>query len=481
MPPPGNATEFLTVVEKSGLLKEDDLERYRFQSAADPSPPDRVAKWMLMDGRLTQFQVGLLLAGKTHPFFLASYKVLSRIGNGSVGVVYLCEDKDMGRKVAVKVLQKRHVKDGVAVERFLREARASAAITHPNVVHALDFGSENKLHYLVMEYVDGRSLKEIVLNDGPLTPLKAASYLKQAAQGLQHAHQAGLIHRDIKPSNLMVTRSGVVKLLDLGLARLDDSNVDLTQGNPLGTLAYSAPEQAKDGHTVDARADIYSLGTTFYLALTGRAPKPGIGIGEVVPPDLSDPANFERLMAVLRKMTARSPKDRYQCAAEVAAEMDFVMSPPAPIPMAVPQVVPQIDSDSIETDELYTVESLGQTPGYAKSDELLQSNPVIEEECSQAEVDKAETVESTALEEETASKPALEMISNEPQVPSKSSTKLSSNPTSETPPNDRSTSSTKRKRISRWRSTQRWVESNITVILFVLAGVVGLLAALNNR
>jgi hypothetical protein len=186
-------------------------------------------------------------------------------------------------------------------------------------------------------------------------------------------------------------------------------------------------------------------------------------------------------MAVLRKMTASSPKDRYQCAAEVAAEMDFVMSPPAPVPMAVPQVVPQIDSDSIETDELYTVESLGQTPGYAKGDELLQSNPVLPEECSQAAVDTAETVESTALEEETASKPALEVSSNEPPLPSNSSTEFSSNPTSEIPSNVRPTSSTTRKRISRWRSTQRWVESNITVILFILAGVVGLLAALNNR
>lgn len=333
MPPPGNAQEFLTVVEKSGLLDENELDRYRFRSTADPSPPDRIANWMVTEGRLTPFQSGLLLAGKSRPFFIGAYTVLSRLGNGSMGVVYLCEHRGMRRKVALKVLQNRRVQDEVALERFLREARAAAALDHPNVVHALDFGCEKNLHYLAMEYIDGRSLKELVMNEGPLPPLKAADYLRQAALGVQHAHEAGLIHRDIKPSNFMISRTGVVKLLDLGLARSADGDVDLTRGAPLGTLAYSAPEQALDSHAVDARADIYSLGATFYLAITGRPPSPGMGVGDAIPPGLVDADNFSRLMSILRKMTALRPADRYASAAEVAEELELWISPPT---VAVP-------------------------------------------------------------------------------------------------------------------------------------------------
>jgi serine/threonine protein kinase len=320
MPPPVNADEFLAVVEKSGLLAEGELDDYRYRAAADPAPPDRIANWMVTDGRLTPFQVGLLLAGKYRPFFVGSYKVLSRLGNGSMGVVYLCEHKDMRRRVAVKILQSRRVHDQVALERFFREARAAAHLNHPNVVHAIDVGFESGLHYLVMEYINGKSLKEMVLKDGPLPPLVVANYLWQAAQGIQHAHEAGLIHRDLKPSNIMIDRSGVVKLLDLGLARFNDEEVDLTRGATLGSMAFAAPEQMEDSHSVDARADVYSLGATFYLALCGRPPI-GVGVEAPPPPRPSDTQNFTRVMSVLRKMIAVSRTERYQSAAEVVAEL----------------------------------------------------------------------------------------------------------------------------------------------------------------
>jgi serine/threonine protein kinase len=320
MPPPVNADEFLAVVEKSGLLAEGELDDYRYRAAADPASPDRVANWMVTDGRLTPFQVGLLLAGKYRPFFVGSYKVLSRLGNGSMGVVYLCEHKDMRRRVAVKILQSRRVHDQVALERFFREARAAAHLNHPNVVHALDVGFESGLHYLVMEYINGNSLKEMFSKTGPLPPLLVANYLLQAAQGIQHAHEAGLIHRDIKPSNIMIDRAGVIKLLDLGLARFNNEEVDLTRGATLGSLAYAAPEQMEDSHTVDARGDVYSLGATFYHALCGRPPI-GVGVDAPPPPRPTDIANFTRVMAVLRKMIAVNPSERYQSAAEVVAEL----------------------------------------------------------------------------------------------------------------------------------------------------------------
>lgn len=356
MPIPGNAQEFLTVVEKSGLLQQSELDDYRFRSTADPSPPDRVARWMVMEGRLTPFQVGLLLVGKSRPFFVGPYKVLSRIGNGSMGIVYLCEHREMRRKAAVKVLQSRRVQDEVALERFQREARAAAALNHPNVVHAVDFGRDKNVHFLAMEYIDGCSLKELVRAEGPLPPARAAEYLRQAALGVQHAHEAGLIHRDIKPSNLMIDRSGVVKLLDLGLARFAESDVvDLTRGAPLGSLIYTAPEQALDSHAVNARADVYSLGATFYLAITGRPPSPGAGLGEATPPETSDPVDFERLMTILRRMAAVSPARRYPSAAEAAADLarllvrpPVVVSAPADPPMAepVPEAIPELVNHS---------------------------------------------------------------------------------------------------------------------------------------
>jgi serine/threonine protein kinase len=498
MPPPGNATEFLTVVEKSGLLKEDDLDRYRFQSAADPSPPDRVAKWMMMDGRLTQFQAGLLLAGKSRPFFIGQYKILSRLGNGSMGVVYLCEHEIMRRKVAVKILQRRRSEDVIALERFVREARASAVLDHPNVVHSLDFGCDHNLHYMVMEYVDGRSLKAIVLSDSALQPLKVASYLQQAALGLQHAHEAGLIHRDIKPSNIMINRNGVVKLLDLGLARFEESDIDLTQGKQLGTMAYAAPEQAEDSHTVDARADIYSLGATFYLALTGRSPKAGIGIGEAVPPDLADTENFERIMMVLRRMTARDPADRYQTAAEVTAEMDLVLSPPEPIPVEVPRA----ESEAVESEELHTLKSLGHPSCRSDSLELIELDPVervessvavapaIEPleldpeemfESSEGEIGTIETVESNSIEDDTVLKPSFLDIALDPPLPSKSSSEVSSNPSPKPRRRSRSAIPAKRGWQARGRQAQLWVERRLKPIILVLAVVVGLLAALVNR
>jgi eukaryotic-like serine/threonine-protein kinase len=346
MPPPVNAADFLAIVEKSGLLQEKDLDTYRFRSTADPSPPDRVANWLVMDGRLTPFQVGLLLAGKSRPFFVGPYKVLSRIGNGSMGVVYLCEHRDMRRRVAVKILQSRRASDEVALERFLREARAAAALNHPNVVHALDVGCADGLHYLVMEYIDGQSLKELILTEGPLPPLKAADFLRQAAMGVQHAHEAGFIHRDIKPSNLMIDRSGVVKLLDLGLARFDDGDIDLTRGATIGNLAYVAPEQALDSHAVDARADVYSLGATFYLALAGRPPVPCIGI--VDQSQLSDPTDYSRLMAVLRRMTAQDPANRYQTAAEVAVELAGWAIPDPPMAIALPPTEPDTSEPPVQ-------------------------------------------------------------------------------------------------------------------------------------
>ncbi len=339
MPAPASTDDFLAIVEKSRLMALDELDGYRLRAAADPKPPKQVADWMVKDGVLTAFQAELLLAGKSRPFFIGPYKVLSRIGNGSMGVVYLCEHVDMCRRVAVKVLQERRAKDEVAFQRFLREARAAAALNHPNVVHALDLGNEGNVHYLTMEYIDGVSLKDLVRKEGPLPARRLADYLRQAALGVQHAHEVGLVHRDIKPSNIMIDRDGVVKVLDLGLALFADAEEELTRGARLGNIAYAAPEQVQDSHTVDARADIYSLGATFYFAATGRHPTPGVGISnDTPPPRANDKGDFTRLMSILQRMTAPEPANRYQTAAKVVTEMVMWVPPAPPMPSALNSV-----------------------------------------------------------------------------------------------------------------------------------------------
>ena len=208
--------------------------------------------------------------------------------------------------------------------RFYREARAVAALTHPNIVHAYDIDQDEQLHFLVMEYVDGASLQDLVKNSGPLDIGRACHYIRQSANGLEHASRAGLVHRDIKPGNILVARDGGVKILDMGLARFfndDDDNVTKKfEETVLGTADYLAPEQALDSHSVDIRADIYSLGATFFYLLTGRTPfgdgtvaqkliwhqsrqpKPVTEYRKDVPPDLA---------ALLLKMMAKLPDDRY--------------------------------------------------------------------------------------------------------------------------------------------------------------------------
>ena len=237
---------------------------------------DFVAGRIVEAGLLTRWQVDKLLEGRHKGFFLGKYKLLGHLGTGGMSSVYLAEHVLMQRQVAIKVLPQDRVEDTSYLARFHREAQASASLDHRNIVRAYDVDSEGSIHYLVMEYVEGRDLQQIVQKDGPLEYVVAAEYARQTAEGLAHAHLAGLIHRDVKPANLLVTPKNVVKLLDLGLARFTgEDKASLTVAydeNVLGTADYLAPEQALDSHGVDSRADIYGLGCSFYFLLTGHPP-----------------------------------------------------------------------------------------------------------------------------------------------------------------------------------------------------------------
>jgi serine/threonine protein kinase len=274
-----------------------------------------------------------------------------------MGSVYLCEHKLMRRRVAVKVLPTAKAEDPASLERFYREARAVAALDHPNIVRAYDIDQDEKLHFLVMEYVDGASLQEIVKKTGrPLDVARAAHYMRQAALGLQHAHEtAGLVHRDIKPGNILVDRTGGVKILDMGLARFFHDEEDILtrkyDENILGTADYLAPEQALDSHTVDIRADIYSLGATFYFCLTGRPPfNEGTVAQKLIwhqtrrprPIRQIRPEVPEGLAVLIDKMMAKDPAQRPQIPLAIAEALaPWTATPIGPPPgEEMPQMSP---------------------------------------------------------------------------------------------------------------------------------------------
>ena len=341
---PAQTREALSaLVERSGLLSAARLVAYRRPGDGTEDSLE-LARALVRDRLLTPFQARQLLRGKYRGYFLTDkYKVLDQLGEGGMGRVLLCEHLLLQRLVAVKMLHATWVSVPGAEERFLREARAAAAVDHDNVVHVYDVDRAGGVPFMVMEFVDGTNLHQLVAEHGPLEPTRAAGYARQAAVGLGAAHDAGLVHRDIKPSNILLDRSGAVKLLDLGLARfMVDSarNHNLTAkfdaGSVLGTLDFIAPEQADDSSRADIRADIYSLGYTLYYLLTGRMP---FGDGSPaqklmwhqmrhpeplteIRPDL--PAEFQ---SVFERMTQKNPADRYQAPAEVAAALAPLVGP----------------------------------------------------------------------------------------------------------------------------------------------------------
>jgi serine/threonine protein kinase len=332
------ANDFLDLLRRSQLVEEDQLTKFLGSLAAKnghrlPEEGEKIAAAMVEAGMLTEWQSEKLLAGKHKGFMLGKYKLLRHIGKGGMSQVYLAEHTLMKRKVAIKVLPQNRVEDSTYLERFRTEARAAAKLDDPNIVRVYDIDNDGKTHYIVMEYVDGLDLHVLVRDQGPLGFERAADYIAQVARGIAHAHDMGLVHRDIKPANCMVTKNDVVKLLDMGLARLIDDEASLTienNENVLGTADYLAPEQALNSHKADARADIYSLGCTLYYLLTGHPPFPEGTISERLlkhqveqaPSIFKDrPDAPSVLINICNRMMAKRPDERYQTASEVSERL----------------------------------------------------------------------------------------------------------------------------------------------------------------
>ena len=328
--------KFLTCVERSDLVDKDRLApalaEWKESEPALFDDAERLAAKFVETKLLTRWQCDNLLMGKSNGFVLGQYRLHSVLGTGGMSSVYLGEHVQMRVLRAIKVLPVSRVNDSSYLERFRQEAIAAARLNHPNIVQAYDIGQHGKHHYIVMEYVEGKDLQNLVKeNGGPLDFDLAANYIRQAAEGLAYAHQSGLIHRDIKPANLLVDPKGTIKLLDLGLARfVDDKAPSLTiahDENVLGTADYLAPEQAVDSHGVDSRADIYSLGCTLYYLLTGHPPFPTGTLPQRINAHQSKtPASIyvdrqdapQALVDVCNRMMAKSPEARFQTAKEVA-------------------------------------------------------------------------------------------------------------------------------------------------------------------
>ncbi len=336
------AESFLTGVKQSGLAEPDAVDtlvKTLRGEGVDIGNAATIAEAMIAKGTITPWQSEKLLQGKFKGFILGRYKLLNLLGKGEMSSIYLAEHTRMKRKCAIKVLPANKVRDTSYLGRFHREAQAVASLDHTNIVRAYDVDTETEggveIHFLVMEYVEGKDIEKLLEIRHQFAVIEAADYIRQAAEGLSHAHENGLVHRDIKPGNLLVDTKGVVKLLDLGLARFfrDTETESLTikhDEKVLGTADYLAPEQAVDSHAVDERADIYSLGCTLYFSLTGHPPfTDGTLVQRLLahqtkaPPPIRKqrPDVPESLVAIVEKMMQKRKDDRYQSAAEVAAAL----------------------------------------------------------------------------------------------------------------------------------------------------------------
>jgi len=334
------ADKVLELIEKSKIVDPAAFAAHRDFLAAKSDvammqDPIAICKSFEDAGLLTRWQSEKILQGKYKGFFLGKHKLLGHIGTGGMSSVYLGEHVVLKHRRAVKVLPKSKLGKTSYLERFQREAKAIASLSHPNIVRAYDIDHEKDTHYIVMEYIEGVDLQILVKKHGPLPYALVADYIAQAAHGLQHAHDQGVIHRDVKPANFLINTEGVIKVLDLGLALFQDKgDASLTMeynDKVLGTADYLAPEQAMNSHTVDNRADIYGLGCTMYFLLTGHAPFPDGSISSrIIKHQNTMPADIRvdrpdcpgELDGICVKMMQKDQKFRYQDCSQVAEALE---------------------------------------------------------------------------------------------------------------------------------------------------------------
>lgn len=354
MPAPTNTVEMIDWLQRHQLLLPEQANELRPKL---PTFPDvrLLAKELIHRDWLTSYEVNQILTDKGDQLILGCFRLRERLGEGAMGQVFKARNTKLQTVVAVKTLHKDLVANARAMDRFRQEIEAAAQLDHPNIVKVRDADEIDSRPFLVMDYVEGPNLSFLVKTQGPLPIHVAAECARQAALGLQHAFERGVVHRDVKPANLLLESDPAgadagfcVKILDFGLARFDSErrySTRLTQpGSTLGTVDYMAPEQAESARDADTRADIYGLGCTLFFLLTGKPAFPGASIAEKIgarlvggPPSLraARPEAPAGLDALLQRMMARQPADRYQTPAEVAAALlpfTFAQPPASEVP-----------------------------------------------------------------------------------------------------------------------------------------------------
>jgi serine/threonine protein kinase/formylglycine-generating enzyme required for sulfatase activity len=355
---------FLKALRESNAI--DPAAWAELTAFAERTKPDpaQLAREIRRRRALTDFQLKEVSRGRGKGLTVGPYTLRDLLGEGGMGRVYRARHNRLGKDVALKVIRQEKLSRPTSVRRFHQEIRAAAQLSHPNVVLAYDADEANGVHYFAMEYVEGRDLTKVVAEGGPLPVAKACEAVRQAALGLQHAHERGLVHRDVKPSNLLLTPKGQVKVLDLGLAMLhagltDEGDPRVTQdGLVVGTPDFLAPEQAQNPQAVDIRADVYALGGTLYFLLTGKSPYEGETAADKIikhvtapPPSLATvlPGVSPPLDALVRWFMAKKPEDRPQTPAQAASALapfcvpggtgpSSVVALPAAAPVATPAV-----------------------------------------------------------------------------------------------------------------------------------------------
>jgi len=333
---------FLKHLSDSRVLSAAELAAVESQIPAAKRAQDAqsLARELVRLKKLTPFQANVLYKEDPTPLILGNYLLQDKIGSGGMGMVYKAQHRRMKRVVAVKVLSATAIQSPNIVKRFLREAEAAAKLTHPNIVAAYDADEINGVPFLAMEYVDGTDLAIYVTNNGPMPFKQAMDCILQAAKGLEHAHQHGIVHRDIKPANLLLDGQGTVKILDMGLARIQDSNQALAvaeaaaltqQGFTVGTIDFMSPEQAIDSRQADASSDIYSLGATLFFLLTGKAmyDLPSLMSRLVAHRESPIPSICEvqegvplQIDLIFQRMVAKQKQDRFASMTDVVRDLE---------------------------------------------------------------------------------------------------------------------------------------------------------------
>jgi serine/threonine-protein kinase len=323
--------DLIEALQETQLLSPSRMDVLLMSLRVGFVEPADLAEDLVLKRWLTLYQAKEVFRGRARELLLGKYVLLDRLAAGGMALVFKAQHRRLHRIDAVKIIRPDRLQDPRVLHCFLHEAEAAARLSHRNVVRVYDADEADGRHFLAMEYVEGIDLERLVKQQGPLAVPSACDYARQAAEGIHHAHERGLIHRDVKPSNLLLTADGaLVKVVDLGMAllpRRPPSAADGAARTVMGTPDYLAPEQADDPWNVDVRADVYGLGCTFYFLLTGRPPFPGGSAHDKLRRHREARATRlerlrrdlpEDLAKLIRRMLAKKPGDRIQTLAEVA-------------------------------------------------------------------------------------------------------------------------------------------------------------------